>query len=163
MELRKVCLIGDFAVGKTSLVRRFVSNIFSDDYITTVGVKVETRLLTLDSGEEVKLVIWDMAGANALSSISRSYLQGASGYLLVADGIRPETFTTALALKHQVDSFLEEAPSVGLLNKHDLIGEWAISEAMQSEQTPMDYWHKTSALSGEGVEQAFYDLAQAMR
>ncbi len=162
MELRKVCLIGDFAVGKTSLVRRFVSNIFSDDYITTVGVKVETHLLTLDSGEDVKLVIWDMAGANNLSTISRSYLQGAAGYLLVADGVRPETFTTALALKHQVDEFLDGVPSLGLLNKHDLIGEWAISEAMQAEQTPPDYWRKTSALSGEGVEQAFHDLAQAM-
>ncbi|HGG58535.1 MAG TPA: GTP-binding protein [Gammaproteobacteria bacterium] len=162
MELRKICLTGEFAVGKTSLVRRFVSNIFSDDYITTVGVKVETRVVTLSSGEEVKLVIWDMAGSSALTTVSQSYLQGASGYLLVADGTRPETYFSALNLKGEIDAFLKNPPSIGLLNKADLKEAWAITDDMLALSEAPDYWRKSSALTGEAVEQAFLDLAEAM-
>ncbi len=162
MELRKICLTGDFAVGKTSLVRRFVSNVFSDDYITTVGVKVETRIVTLASGEDVKLVIWDMAGSNTLSTVSQSYLQGASGYLLVADGTRPETFHSALELKKAVDAFLGDPPSIGLLNKADLKKSWAVTDDMLRLSSQPDYWRNSSALTGDAVEGAFLDLAQAM-
>lgn len=163
MELRKICLIGDFAVGKTSLVRRFVSDIYSIDYLTTIGVKVETRIVELPRKGAVKLVIWDMAGSNSLSTVAKNYLQGASGYLLVVDGTRKETLESALHLKTQVDTVLQSPPSFGLLNKCDLKNEWDISESFVQTQPDADYWRLSSALSGEAVEQAFVDLALATR
>lgn len=85
---RKICLLGDFAVGKTSLVSRFVRNTFSEKYLTTVGVKVDSRALELADGRALKLVVWDLAGKSELDSMNRSYIRGASGLMLVADGTR---------------------------------------------------------------------------
>lgn len=162
MELKKICLIGDFAVGKTSLARRFVSNIYSIDYITTIGVKVETKVVERPDNGPIKLVIWDMAGSSSISTVAKNYLQGASGYLLVADGTRKQTLDSALHLKTQVDSILDSPPSFGLLNKCDLTSNWDISESFISTQPDPHYWRLSSALSGEAVENAFIDLASAM-
>lgn len=157
---KKVCLIGDFSVGKTSLFRRFISDTFSDQYLTTVGVKVETRTLELNENTQVKLVLWDIAGADKMSLIGQNYLRGAQGYILVADGTRPATVTTAKSLKEEVDSFLSNPPYVALINKADLTDEWAIEDTFFEENPE---WQKSSALSGEGVEEAFLKLAQQLR
>ena len=94
----KVCMLGDFGVGKTSLVARFMRNTFSDRYLTTVGVKVDSK--EVDCGEQgaVKLVVWDIAGGSALDALNMSYLRGAGGLLLVADGTRASTMRTAIDL-----------------------------------------------------------------
>ena len=88
---KKICLIGDFAVGKTSLVKRYVDQVFSEDYTTTVGVSIVTKEVQLDRDSMVKLIIWDIAGADKLTTVSHAYLQGANGYVLVADGTRRQT------------------------------------------------------------------------
>ncbi len=156
MITRKVCLIGDFGVGKTSLVQRFVRNVFSHEYLTTVGVDISVKTLDLAGGETLKLVIWDIAGSDRMSSVKRSYLQGAAGYLLVADATRPATLHTALELKALVDRELQRPPSVALLNKCDL-------QPPHATDLPggLD-WQRTSALTGEGVEAAFRRLAEAL-
>lgn len=159
MLTKKVCLIGDYSVGKTSLFRRFMSNEFSEQYITTVGVKVETKLIQLSNGEPLKLVVWDIAGADRLSSVGKHYLQGAHGYLLVADGTREKTLEAALSLKSEADSFLQAPPFVGLLNKHDLTDQWVIPQDFLDNN---NCWMTTSALSGEGVEAAFTQLADRL-
>jgi len=87
---KKVCLIGDFSVGKTSLVQQYVNQAFSEKYLTTIGVKIDTKLIELED-DELKLVLWDVAGRDSLSSINTSYLVGASGIILVLDGTRKET------------------------------------------------------------------------
>ncbi len=156
MITRKVCLIGDFGVGKTSLVRRFVQNVFSHEYLTTVGVDINVKTVQLDGGVQVKLVIWDIAGSDRLSSVKRSYLQGAAGYLLVADVTRPATLHTAMELKALVDRELRQPPSVALLNKCDL------QPAHEVDLPAGIEWHHTSALTGEGVEAAFLHLARAL-
>ena len=78
-QARKICMLGDFGVGKTSLVARFVRNTFSDSYLTTVGVKVDSKEVALANGQTQKLVVWDIAGKSALDALNLSYLRGASG------------------------------------------------------------------------------------
>ena len=89
MIQKKVCMIGSFGVGKTSLVARFVRSIFSEKYQTTVGVKIDKKILEVGD-KQVTLVLWDIAGEDALTTVRPSQLRGASGYILVVDGLRRE-------------------------------------------------------------------------
>ena len=93
MSTKKICVLGDFAVGKTSTVARVVHNVFSDKYLTTVGVKIDTYVYEPEGAgaKPMKLVIWDIAGTDRFNAVEYSYLRGASGYLLVVDGTRPDT------------------------------------------------------------------------
>lgn len=153
-------MVGDFGVGKSSTVARYVQNMFSDKYQTTVGVKIDTKEVTLIDGRQLKMVLWDIAGTDNLKQMNANYLRGAAGYLLVADGTRAETLETALDLKKQVEAVAGDIPFVGLLNKADLQSDWEVP-ASQYEGLLARGWqfHKTSALDGENVEQAFIDLA----
>ena len=99
MIQKKVCMIGTFAVGKTSLVRQFVESVYSEKYHTTVGVKVDKKIVTVGENE-VTLVLWDIEGAETGLELRQSYLRGAAGYLLVADGTRPDTIATAVPYRH---------------------------------------------------------------
>lgn len=158
-KVSKVCMIGDFGVGKTSLVARYVYSSFSADYLTTVGVKIDTRTVTLAAGGAVKLVLWDMAGTDVLSSIEHRYLHGAAAYLLVADVTRPTTLESAFSLQRQASDRLGQVPFRLLLNKADLQAEWALDIG----RIPADWrWTRTSAKTGEGVESAFAALAEAI-
>jgi small GTP-binding protein len=159
MRARKICMIGDFAVGKTSLVARFVHSTFGERYLSTVGVKIDTRVITLPSGDALKLVLWDIAGKSEFAAIDTSYLRDASGYLLVADGTRPETLDSALALKAAADAQLGDVPFVLLLNKADLGERWVLNEERLAMLASRGLPHaRTSALSGAGVEDAFQRL-----
>jgi small GTP-binding protein len=152
-------MIGDFAVGKTSLVARFVHSTFSDRYLTTVGVKVDTKELRPEPGVTLKLVLWDIAGTGALSSVERSYLAGSAGYLLVTDGTRRQTLAVARGLHEQARRILGEVPAVLVLNKADLEADWEL----EAESRPQGLAAvRTSARSGEGVEEAFAVLARAL-
>lgn len=159
MRVRKVCMIGDFAVGKTSLVARFVKSTFGDEYLTTVGVKIDTKAITLPSGDPLKLVLWDIAGKSELTDIDTSYLRDAAGYLLVIDSTRPETFEHAIGLQQTVERQLGPVPFTTLLNKVDLGDQQRLGDEHLSALTSRGWRHRrTSALSGEGVEAAFVQL-----
>lgn len=153
----KVCMLGYFGVGKTSLVGRFVKNVYSEKYLTTVGVKVDTKTIEVDH-TTVKLVVWDIAGEAELSPATRTYLRGAAGYLVVADGTRKHTLDTAIGVLGQVQATPSNA--VLLLNKADLTDMWEIEES-DLEQVPVQY-SRTSAKSGDNVEAAFQSLARAI-
>jgi len=169
MITRKVCLLGAFAVGKTSLVRRFVHGVFDERYLSTLGVKIDTKTVELDD-ETVKLVIWDIegtdpddgAGESAARSRRQAYLQGTDGVLLVADGTRASTIDAARKL---VGGFTNQHPGIPvilMLNKCDLADEWQVND-QQLEQFPgLTQSFTTSALSGEQVEDTFVCLAQLL-
>ena len=95
---KKICMLGSFAVGKTSLVTRFVTSIFSDRYLTTIGVKIDKKIVSL-AGRDITLIVWDIHGDDEFQRIRTSYLRGASGYLLVVDGTRRDTLATAMGLR----------------------------------------------------------------
>jgi small GTP-binding protein len=158
----KVCLLGDYGVGKTSLVSRFVRNTFSEKYLTTVGVKVDSKEVDLDERRRVKLVVWDIAGKSALDSLNMSYLRGASGLLLVADGTRETTLRTAIDLLLQSRSLLPAAYAVLLVNKLDLVERWEVAPTTLVELRKTLPVLETSAFSGDGVEQAFVELATGL-
>ena len=163
MLARKICMIGDFAVGKTSLVSRFVRSTFSSEYHTTIGVKVDSKMLHLPSGDKLKLVLWDIAGNDALSTVEQTYLQGAAGFLLVADSTRRETLDSAIRLKQQADQLLSEKPFVLVLNKVDLDTRYDLPGERLSQLGSAGWTQvRGSALSGEGVEQAFSQLGEKL-
>lgn len=159
MPARKICLLGDFGVGKTSLVARFVRNTFSEEYLTTVGAKVDSKEVALPSGGAVKLVVWDIAGKSALDALNLTYLRGASGLLLVADGTREATLRAALDLLMQSRSLLPEAEAVLLVNKLDLVERWEVAPSTVAELRRTLPVFETSARFGDGVEAAFAELA----
>jgi len=87
---KKICMLGGFSVGKTSLVKRYVQSVFSETYLTTVGVKIDKKTVDLPE-RSVNLILWDLAGEDDIGSLRITYLRGAAGYVLVADGTRPAT------------------------------------------------------------------------
>lgn len=153
-------MLGEFGVGKTSLVRRFVHSIFSDRYMTTVGVKIDTKEISLEDGKEVKLILWDIAGSDDIEELEKRYIKGTAGYLLVADGTRPDTLDVALRIDEQVQKLTNNAPRILLINKDDLEDEWQISadRLMQLRKAGFEVY-TTSALSGSEVENSFQKLA----
>ena len=162
MQTAKICVIGDFAVGKTSTTVRFVDNVFSDKYLTTVGVKIDTRTVTTADGE-LKLVIWDVAGTDRFSTIEFAYTRGSAGFILVADGTRAATLDSALGLQADLTAAHGELPFVALLNKSDLSDQWQIDDdALTRSQTAGVEWIRTSAKTGENVDKAIHSLAEAI-
>lgn len=158
----KVCVVGDFAVGKTSVIERFVNNQFSDKYLTTVGVKIDTTELEFeDLGVHHKLVIWDVAGSDRFSHAEFAYLRGASGYLFVADGTRPDTLRAIEDLRSQINEQYGDKSAVLLVNKNDLKADFAISDdTIAALAGSFDYCCTTSAKTGDNVEQAIARLAR---
>jgi len=155
----KVCMLGDFGVGKTSLVARFVHSTFSDKYLTTVGVKVDSKEVDLAGRAPCKLVIWDIAGRSHLDALNMTYLRGASALLLVADGTREKSLHTALDLLMQSRTLLPDAQVVLAVSKLDLVEQWEIAPAALEELRRSLPVHETSARTGEGVEAVFADIA----
>jgi small GTP-binding protein len=159
---KKICLLGGFGVGKTSLVAQFVHSIFSDKYLTTVGVKIEKRSVAVDD-QQVELVIWDIYGHDDFQKLRTSYLRGASGYLLVADGTRPTTLDTAIELQRLAQDTIGDAAFILALNKADLQHEWRV-EDRAVDALERSGWRviRTSAKTGESVEGSFAMLGRAM-
>lgn len=163
MIKKKVCLLGSFAVGKTSLVQQFVNSIFSDKYLTTIGVKIDQKNVKVDD-TELTLLLWDIHGEDEFQKIPVSYLKGTSGYFLVLDGTRFSTLEMADKIKQMADEVLgPEIPFIALINKVDLTQKWEITDPVIQNLEARN-WQiiKTSAKTGEGVERAFWELSKAM-
>lgn len=162
MIQKKICLLGGFGVGKTSLVAQFVHSIFSDKYLTTIGVKIDKKGVKVDQ-TDVELVIWDIYGHDDFQKLRSSYLRGASGCLLVADGTRRATLETVDDLRRLAEEAIGRVPFVLAVNKADLRDEWQIDAAAIEERSRAG-WHvvETSAKTGDMVESAFATLARAM-
>lgn len=162
MIQKKVCMVGFFATGKTSLVRQFVHAKFSDRYLSTVGVKVDRKEVAVD-GNPVNLLLWDLEGRDGVQDLQTSYLRGASGIIYVVDGTRRDTFARVHELRDTVRGAVGETPSVVALNKADLTDQWALTDGDRDGLAALP-WHvfTTSAKTGDGVEAAFLWLAENM-
>jgi len=160
MIQKKICMLGGFAVGKTSLVRQFVESIYSDKYHTTVGVKIDKKLVTAGD-QEVNLLLWDIQGEDGVQKLRSSYLRGAAGYLLVIDSTRGTTLDTACAIQQSAQELLGLVPFIAVINKIDLVDEWDLDEKA-IEGLVQAGWtvYRTSAKTGQHVENAFINLAK---
>lgn len=162
MIQKKICMLGGYAVGKTSLVRRFVKGIFSEKYLTTVGVKIDKKVVRIGE-KEVSLILWDIHGEDDFQQVPMSYLRGASGYLLVVDGTRSESLESAKALQKRTEEAVGAVPFVLLLNKADLRDEWEFEGGEAQEFSGKECAViQTSAKTGQGVEEAFLRLGGRM-
>jgi small GTP-binding protein len=162
MIQKKICMLGASAVGKTSLVARFVQGHFSEKYLTTVGVKIDKKQVQVD-GEEVLLMLWDMQGEDRFQKVQMSYLRGTNGYLLVADGTRRDTIDRALLLQEEARGVAGDAPFYLILNKADLVEEWDVDDATRADLESNGWTIVTSsAKTGENVEETFAGLARRM-
>ncbi|MDJ0552978.1 MAG: Rab family GTPase [Microcoleaceae cyanobacterium MO_207.B10] len=167
MISKKICLVGDFGVGKTSLIRRFVESKFSDEYLSTVGVKISRKQIDVarievEKNTSVQLLIWDLEGHTKFKAIAPSYLQGASGAIVVADVTRQETIDN---LSERLELFLSVNPqgvAIFALNKSDLVDVEIINQLLDKynsyqEERVIATYH-TSAKSGENVDDIFQKL-----
>ena len=168
MISRKVCLLGAFAVGKTSLARRFVHGVFDERYLTTLGVKIDTKTVDLPAGP-VKLIVWDIEGSDPedgsdrpVGSRMEAYLQGTDGVMLVADGTRPATIEAARDILQWLLDGFPGLPVVMLLNKSDLEEEWRADQEQVRRWPGLTQCFTTSALSGENVEDTFILLSERL-
>lgn len=156
---KKICMLGAFAVGKTSLVGRYVEGIFSEKYLTTVGVKVDRKQIEVGQ-RRLNLILWDLNGEDEFLKVRMSYVRGAAGYLLVVDGTRRETLETACILQRRVEQAVGTVPHVLVLNKIDLADDWELAEGQVEKAAGSALAVvTTSAKTGAGVEQAFVTLA----
>ena len=160
MNSRKICMLGAFAVGKTSLVRQFVESLFSEKYQTTIGVKIDKRIVEV-KGESLQLIIWDIEGVDIFTELNPAYLRGASGIILVLDGTRYNTLNATRQIMEIVETSIASTNFVLLINKLDLSSQWQIKdEHLLSLGIDSKNIFKTSAKTGENVEQAFQRLAE---
>jgi small GTP-binding protein len=159
MIQKKICMIGATAVGKTSLVARYVRNLFSEKYQSSIGVKVDKKTLTAN-GQDVTLLLWDIYGDDEFQKLRTSYLRGAAGYLLVVDGTRISTWEKAQELKRLMEEAAGAIPFVLVLNKCDLAESWEMPADLESRLTAESWMvMRASAKLGTGVEEAFAMLA----
>ncbi len=164
---KKICLLGMFGVGKTSLVRRFVYNRFDDAYLTTVGVKVSQKILPPVKNSQGRLtqftfLIWDIAGFEEASQRTKNYFVGAAGALVVADLTRPQTTEALPTILETFAAVAPDAAVVFLGNKTDLLPELgdqaqALEAFARQQNGPVLL---TSAKTGLNVEKAFLQLAK---
>jgi small GTP-binding protein len=158
---KKICMLGTNAVGKTSLVRRFVHTHFSETYLSNIGVLLEKKSVH-PNGVDVGLVLWDLNGEDRFQKVQFSQLRGMSGYLLVVDGTRRHTLDDALALNEHVEA-TAKVPALLIVNKADLTDLWEIGADRQAQLAEKG-WEifLTSAKTGQNVEAAFLRLASKM-
>jgi len=166
----KVCLVGEKAVGKTSLIRRFVLNTFDDRYITTIGTKVSKKEITVwkpESGLEwsVDMTVWDIMGEKGFRELLKdAYFFGAQGALAVADVTRQRTLEDLDDWVDGVFRVVGKIPVMIAVNKVDLLTEAQFPRA-KVEQVADGFGAKffyTSAKTGHNVEKAFQALADVI-
>lgn len=164
---KKVCLLGDFSVGKTSLVRRFVYNKFEDKYISTIGVKVSRKTVAVPTEAEVvelTMMLWDLAGSEEFDQVRVSYLRGTAGAVLVCDLTRAETLDS---LQRYIQDLLDVNPAAQIIlaaNKNDLLDQHQVTPAQVATVAAAFSapYYLTSAKTGDEVETLFRELGRML-
>jgi small GTP-binding protein len=164
----KVCLVGDIAVGKTSLIRRFVLDGFDDRYIATIGTKVTKKTMNVNwrgKPSMMDLVVWDIMGEKGFRQLLKeSYFEGTHGVLMVCDLTRRDTLTDLYSWIELIEGSAPDVPFVFLGNKVDLKGKVVVQESeLAAIAEPRGApWVVTSAKTGLGVERAFQGIAESV-
>lgn len=154
---KKIVVLGHFGVGKTSLIRRFVTDTFSDNYKVTIGVHITKKVVEITADHSTSLILWDLEGTDEIETIRNSYLLGTHGSVFVFDVSRPSTFQN---LAKDLNSIKEKMPKVPLMivgNKKDLVDEGELKAMLDAHEISVDFL--TSAKTGADVNELFLQLA----
>ena len=155
---KKIVILGQFGVGKTSLTRRFVDQAFSEDYLVTLGVQIKKKTLTLKNGDELSLIIWDIEGTRSVKDTRASYLLGSQAIIYVFDVTRIETYEN---LAEEIEILKQHnIPIKVLANKSDLADIKSVLKYVKEHNLDINYF--TSAKSGKNVDKAFNELANEL-
>ena len=165
--MAKAVLVGDKAVGKTSLIRRFVTDQFDDRYLLTLGAKVTKKIEPVrlpDKGLDVSLElnVWDIMGQAGFRELAKeAYFHGSRGILAVADLTRKSTLDGIHAWIQAVHDVAGPVPVILLVNKKDLAAQAEVTgEQVAVTASKLGCpWFLTSAKTGENVETAFQRLS----
>ena len=164
--IKKVCLLGDPAVGKTSLVQRYAYDRFDDKYLSTIGTKPSVKNVTYKD-DEVPLTIWDIAGQETFQNVHNSYFNGASGAILVCDICRPETIESLTHWSHRFHRSAHEAPIILVSNKWDLVEEEEEKVSLNLEKDILSFlkqeecvYIRSSAKDNMNIEDIFRNLVE---
>ncbi len=159
MISKKVILTGSFGVGKTSLFNQFIYQQFSDKYLTTIGVKVNKKDLVIE-GEELTMLLWDIAGEVAQDKVPASYFLGAGGIIYVVDVSRPITFTNMASDIAFLKKLLPDTTIIIVGNKKDLVSPAELEEMAQNLAVKWDF--TTSAKQNDNVDALFLELGKRL-
>ncbi len=163
MKEKKICILGDFSVGKTSLVRRYIFDEFTDNYVATVGVKIyrhQSEIKIDNESAKVDQSIWDIEGSHFGEQLVKSYMTGAAGAMIVGDLTRDNTIAS---MTSHAEKFLEALPGrpvVFALNKADLIPADEQNDGSELVREFGGGVIKTSALTGDDVTAVFHAMFQ---
>ncbi len=157
---KKIVLMGQFGVGKTSLMRRLLEDVFEHDYKTTLGVQIKKKVLDLPNGKQISMIIWDLEGFSSIDKARPSYLLGSEGFIYVFDITRPVTYEN---LEKEIAFISEKYEHVSLKligNKSDLENPKHVIDYLLKKDIEADSF--VSAKTGEGVQEVFTDLAKKL-
>lgn len=168
LHRKKICMLGSFGVGKTSLVQRFVYNKFEDKYRSTLGVHVCHKSIFIPATTKIKhqlnLILWDLAHIEKFNEMTKNYFRGANGALVVFDVTRPQNHDQSIVFLNQFLAMNPQARLIFAGNKIDLVPKDNIEmeQLLQFKTTFQAPLLMTSARTGENVEKLFYDLANQL-
>ena len=157
---KKIVILGHFGVGKTSLIRRFVKDSFSDNYKVTIGVHITKKVVELSADETISLIIWDLEGTDEVQLIRDAYLLGTHGVVFVFDVSRPSTFQN---INEDLKIVAEKTPNTPLIvvgNKIDLVINNELQGLLLENNIEANYL--TSAKTGDSVNEMFTHLASLL-
>jgi len=161
IKQKKIILMGNFSVGKTSLIRRYVENSFSDKYLTTIGVKISKKSLTID-GDEMLLLIWDIEGAlDHTRRVNKTYIKGANAAIVVTDVLSENIYDTLAVHLDDLKSVNGDIPTIIAINKIDIDEGFEIDLSQLKVSYPfiVDILY-TSAKNNTNVEEIFHILSR---
>ena len=158
MIQKKICLLGASGVGKTSLVKQYVEGIFSEKYLTTIGAKVDKKIVELVE-KHVQLMIWDLEGIDRYCGFQTKYLRGAAAYAIITDQTRSQSLVEGMEI-HTMAREVTDAPAILVINKADLDVAWHWSEKeVNGYRQEFSACFTTSAKTGAEVENMFKCIA----
>ncbi len=157
---KKIVLLGHFGVGKTSLIRRFVQDIFSKDYKVTIGVHISKKEVLISENKKVSLLLWDLEGHEDIKRTRPSYLLGTHGFIYVFDLSRPETYKALKTEIEHLKTHYKNVPIKVVGNKMDLVTKEHIKQNADVFDDFVDFF--TSAKLGSRVELLFSKLAKEL-